>query len=206
MSFETSKKESMDPYTAKAEMNDYTPQEKIDLLRPIIKSAQTGMLTVREADGTLNSRAMVPSRPKTETDLNLYFIVNNASHKVDAVEHDSHVNVGFYDQSTTDWVSYSGTAKLSRDAALIKEHWNPLVSAWFGDLGDGIHKGNEEDPRVSVLEINPTEIRFWKATSGSIGRAASVVKGAVTGKTSVPGNIVTITPQEIQLTQGLHTK
>lgn len=61
------------------------------------------------------------------------------------------------------------------------EIFNPLVSAWFGDLGDGVHDGSAEDPRVELIVIEPTEIRYWKATQTKIGQLANVVTSAVTG-------------------------
>jgi general stress protein 26 len=69
------------------------------------------------------------------------------------LEYDPHVNVSFYDPSTTNWISVSGTAKLSTDPNLVKQYWNASLKAWFGDLGDGVHKGDENDPRVSVIEV-----------------------------------------------------
>ena len=68
----------LDPYTAKAQNDDVTPQQKITGalraplfeapwltrctdLHAILKSAPTGMLTSRAADGSLHSRAMAPA-------------------------------------------------------------------------------------------------------------------------------------------------
>lgn len=96
------------------------------------------------------------------------------------------------------------------------------MSAYFGDLKDGVHKGDAEDPRISVIEVVPDEIRYWVATKGSVARAAEVALSSVTGKTVVPGELRTITqpevlvcplfssqsttePRQIQLTQKLHT-
>lgn len=50
----------LDPYTAKAEDNNPTPQEKIAGLHAIVKNVKTGMLTTRSASGELHSRAMAP--------------------------------------------------------------------------------------------------------------------------------------------------
>lgn len=33
-----------------------------------------------------------------------------------------------------------------------------MIRAWFGDLGDGVHKGDEDDPRVSVIEVVPENV------------------------------------------------
>jgi hypothetical protein len=71
------------------------------------------------------------------------------------------------------------------------------VSAYFGDLGDGIHRGDYNDPRVSIIEVIPDEIRYWVSTSNALSHGISVAVGAVTGKVSVPGELRTITSQEV---------
>ncbi|KAF6763094.1 hypothetical protein DFP72DRAFT_986845 [Ephemerocybe angulata] len=197
---------NLDSYTAKAEElgNKLTPQEKITGFKEIIDSVQTAMLTTRSADGQLHSRAMNPSKRTTDTQLNLVFVANNASHKFEEIQNDSHVNVSFYDPSTSNWASISGKARLLRDKDEIKKHWTAPTAAWFGDLKDGVHKGDENDPRISLIEVIPDEIRYWYVTRGKIGRAMEVGVGAVTGKVASPGELRTITKQEIQLAQGLN--
>ena len=72
------------------------------------------------------------------------------------------------------------------------------IASYFGDLKDGVHKGDENDPRVSVIEVVPSEIKYWIVTHGSITRAAETAIGAVTGKTSAPGERRTITKSEVR--------
>ncbi|KAI0665928.1 hypothetical protein C8Q78DRAFT_985324 [Trametes maxima] len=196
----------LDPYTAKAEKDNLTPQEKIEGLHAIVKNVKVGILTTRSTDGHLHARAMAPAGPVQPSQVTLVFIANKASHKFDEIQNDSHVNVSFYDESTTNWASYAGTAKVSQDKEKIAKHWSSAVSAWFGDLGDGVHKGDQNDPRVAIIEVIPEEIRYWVATRSKIGQAVDVAVSAVTGKTAAPGDLRTITMNEIQLVQGLTTK
>ncbi|KAF8210183.1 hypothetical protein K438DRAFT_1570645 [Mycena galopus ATCC 62051] len=197
---------TLDPYTAKAENTTLSAQEKITGLHAIVKSAKTGMLTTHGSDGHLHSRAMIPASPFDDTQLSLIFLANNATGKFDEIKNDSHVNVSFCDTSTTSWASYSGTATVSQDKELIHKHWSSSMTAYFGDLKDGVHKGTVDDPRISVIEVVPKEIRYWVATKGSMARAADVAISKVTGSASAPGELRTITQPEIQLTQGLHNK
>ncbi|KAH9485465.1 Protein bli-3 [Psilocybe cubensis] len=197
---------SLDPYTEQAQNNDVTTQEKIAGLKEIIKSTETAMLTSRSSDGSFHSRAMSPVHPHSETDLTLTFFANSVSHKFEEIEHDSHVNVSFLNPTTTSWASFSGRATVTQDPAEIKKYWSTATSAWFGDLKDGIHKGDSNDPRVALIQVVPDEIRYWYATKGKVGRAIEIGVGAMTGKTSTPGELRTITSNEIKLTQGLHTK
>lgn len=73
------------------------------------------------------------------------------------------------------------------------------LSAWFGDLKDGVHKGDENDPRVAIIEVIPDEIRYWIATKGTVGRALETGIHAVTGGVSVPGELRTITSAEVSI-------
>ncbi|KZT28979.1 hypothetical protein NEOLEDRAFT_1085763 [Neolentinus lepideus HHB14362 ss-1] len=201
----SSANKTLDPYTAKAAKNNLTPQQKIDGLHAIIKASGTGMLVTRSSDGHLHSRAMTPAGPISSSQSNLIFIANNASNKFDELQNDAHVNVSFYDSKTTDWVSVAGTARITQDKALIKKHWSSVVGAYFGDLKDGIHKGNEEDPRVSIIEVVPIDIRYWKSTESSISRSIETALDAATGRVSAPGELIQITKQEIELTQGVNS-
>ncbi|KAI0254138.1 hypothetical protein BJV78DRAFT_1280522 [Lactifluus subvellereus] len=201
-----SSKIQLDPYTANAQNDNVTPAQKIEDLHKVIQGAQTGMLTTRASNGHFHSRAMTPIGPYSNSQVNLLFIANNASPKFQELENDSHVNVSFFDTSTTHWASFSGTARVIGDRAVIRQHWSSCISAYFGDLGDGIHKGDENDPRVVVIEVVPDEVRYWLATSGAVSRGVQEIAQAAQGKVAIPGELRTITKEEIQLAQGLGSK
>ncbi|KAG8980188.1 hypothetical protein FRB90_007768 [Tulasnella sp. 427] len=80
-----------------------------------------------------------------------------------------------------------------------------MVSAWFGDLGDGIHKGNKDDPRVCIIEVIPDSIRYWWSTKTKVGQSIEIMTSAVTGKVASPGELRTITRDEIRIIEGLNT-
>jgi hypothetical protein len=69
------------------------------------------------------------------------------------------------------------------------------IGSYFGDLGDGIHKGDETDPRVAVIEVIPDEIRYWLASSFPV--SVQEVASTVQGKVTVPGELRTITNEEV---------
>lgn len=58
--------------------------------------------------------------------VDLIFLANNVSGKCEEIKHDSHVNVSFYDHSTTSWVSYAGVAQIVPDKEIIQKHWSSL--------------------------------------------------------------------------------
>ena len=49
---------------------------------------------------------------------------------------------------------------------------------------------------MAVIEVIPNEIRYWLSTSNMATKAADIVTSAMTGKTSAPGELRTITKQE----------
>jgi hypothetical protein len=103
-----------------------------------------------------------------------------------------------------DWASVTGNATTSNnDDPRIKEVWNKGVSAWFGDLGDGVHNGKPEDPRMKLIEIQPTcmcvsrpyesilmlriDISYWKGQSSALGFGKEVLGAIATGGVPVTG-------------------
>ena len=70
------------------------------------------------------------------------------------------------------------------------------ISAYFGDLDDS-HRGDENDPRVAVIEVIPNEVRYWLAKSGGISRGIQEVVKTVQGEVSIPGELRTITAEEV---------
>ncbi|GAA5971210.1 hypothetical protein JCM11641_004186 [Rhodosporidiobolus odoratus] len=184
-----------DPYTSKAS-SEASPQEKIDEVRSIISEGKFAMLVTRSSDGLLHSRAMHPASHKG---LVFQFVANTDSGKFDELQNDDSVNVSFNDPSSTDWASAAGKASVIKDEQTIKSLWNPTIKAWFGDLGDGVRTGEPGDPRIGVIQVVPSEIRYWKKTRTSLGQAAEVLKGAITGETAAPGNLRVVSASDLEL-------
>jgi len=164
------------------------------------------MLVTRDANGNLHSRAMNPSTPYTDTQINLIFLANNVSHKFEEIENDAHVNVSFCDPSSTNWASYSGRARITQDKELIHKYWSSSITGYIGDLKDGVHKGDENDPRIAVIEVIPDEIKYWVSKHSAAIRTVQVAANAAMGKATCPGELRIISKEEIQLAQGLNSK
>jgi general stress protein 26 len=83
------------------------------------------------------------------------FLANAHSQKFNDLENGPpEVNVSFINSSNQDWVSVTGECVTSDNAdPRIKEVWSKGTKAWFGDLGDGVHTGGPEDPRMKLIEI-----------------------------------------------------
>jgi hypothetical protein len=78
------------------------------------------------------------------------------------------------------------------------------IGAYYGDLGDDVHKGDENDPRVVIIEVVPSEVRYWLATSGAFSRVIQETTQAKRGKVAIPGELRTITKEEVSSLQMTH--
>ena len=83
------------------------------------------------------------------------FLANAHSQKFDDIEKNKITNIYFHNSTTQDWVSVTGESVVAKvDDPRIKELWTEPTKAWFGDLGDGVHTGGPEDPRVKLIEVH----------------------------------------------------
>jgi len=191
-----------DPSVAKQYDHDTPKSEQIDDLYKIVDKLGVCMLsTTRQGLGSV-SRAMAISKRNGPDFL---FIANKHSKKFGDLEHDKTVELVFQNSSTWDWVSVSGTATtVSTEDPRIKEIYNPGLSAWFGDLGDGVHNGKPEDPRMALIEVQPKYISYWKHTVSTLGFVKEVGLGALTGQVANTGLQRELTEEDIK--QMRHTQ
>ncbi|CCG82487.1 Protein bli-3 [Taphrina deformans PYCC 5710] len=97
------------------------------------------------------------------------------------------VNITFFNNSDMSWVSISGTATVSQNDPRIREYYSPVVSAWFGDMGDGVHSGNADDPRMSLLSVKTERVSYYMSTSGKLTRMAEMAKAVAMGQVAQTG-------------------
>ncbi|CED83196.1 Pyridoxamine 5'-phosphate oxidase-like, FMN-binding domain [Phaffia rhodozyma] len=184
-----------DPYTA-VNNDDPNVKQKVDGLLGVIKSVGTAMLTTRAPDSEeLHSRAMYPS---SIDHLKFTFFGNVESGKFDGIEKDKHVNISYYNSDNTSWVSIAGVANISNDRERIKELYSPHLKAWFGDLGDGKHTGEADDPRIELIEVTPKEIRYFVEQKNIVTKSIDIVTSAVTGSVAQPGKLVVLNGHELE--------
>ena len=116
------------------------------------------------------------------------FIANNHSKKFDDIENSKEALVTFQNSSTQDWATITGTITVaSNDDPRIKELYTPMLSAWFGDLGDGVHTGKAEDPRMALIEVKSKYISYWNSKVTSLGFLKEVGLASLTGKVADTG-------------------
>jgi len=153
------------------------------------------MLTTIGTDGkSLHSRAM---RDAKHEKLVFSYVYDNTSHKDSEIQHESHVNISFLEPTGGDWISIAGTATTTNEPSVVNKAWSPSVKAWFGDMGDGKRDGSATDPRVGVIVVKPYEIRYFTRKKNLLSQAVDIAASAVSGYVAQPGEIRTITADEI---------
>lgn len=156
-----------------------TPTEKkIDELYELIEDIEIAMLTTRRPDGSLVTRPMATQKRADGADL--WFVTDKETHKVDELEADPNVCLGYLNGGTMEWVSVSGTATLSQDRAKIKELYMPDWKAWFNDEG-GNRDGGPDDPRLMLIAVDAQSVHYMKAKHSRPVALFEIARGYVTG-------------------------
>jgi general stress protein 26 len=152
--------------------------KKLDDLYDLIEEIDTAMFTTRRSDGHLVSRPMATQKRVNAADL--WFVTDIESNKLDELEYDPHVNVAYYDNRSREWVSVSGTARITRDPAKIRELYEKDWKAWFGDEG-GARNGEPGDPRMALIFVDANSVTYMKNDKPRPVVLFEVVKGIATG-------------------------
>lgn len=153
-------------------------QKQLHDLYNLIEKIETAMLTTRRPDGRLVSRPM--STQKRNPIADLWFVTDIESNKLDELEHDPHVNVGYFDTRTWEWVSVSGIASISTDRARIRSLYQPDWKAWFGEI-DEVRNGGPDDPRLALILVDADTVIYMKREKSKPMVLFEVAKGMVTG-------------------------
>ncbi|KAI9167079.1 Protein bli-3 [Paramyrothecium foliicola] len=185
-----------DPYKAKT-LEEPDLKTKVNDLVEFITKSKYGMMTTKEADSDkLVSRCMALAATEAGG-LDLLFHTNTESGKTNDLASDSHINMSFLN-SSGEWASVSGTASVITDRDLVKKHYSATLKSWVGDLGDGVHDGSENDPRIGIIRVKTVTATYSLVAKGFLARAADIAQGAVTGNTASPNSLREISESEIQ--------
>lgn len=208
-----------DPYKA-ANQDEPTLEEKFQALDNFTNYCKYGMMTTRDSSGKLVSRCMavavkvgmrfssarvsyILTSFQEAAGADLLFFTNTESHKTDELKNDPHSNIAFLD-SSGQWASIAGNASIETDRSLVKKHYSPTLKAWVGDLGDGVHDGSENDPRIGIIRVRIESTTYAITDKTILGRVAEVAKGTITGQPASVNKLREITQSEVEEWRGKH--
>jgi general stress protein 26 len=125
-------------------------------LHKLLKDFGVAMLTTCTAEGQLRSRPMAVAH--VEEDGTLWVMTQRNSPKLDEVALHRQVNVSM--QSSTKFVSLSGTAMPVEDRQKVEELWTDSWQIWF--------PGGKDDPTLMLLRVTGEAGEYWD-NSGTNG-------------------------------------
>ena len=112
---------------------------------------------------------------KVDDEGNFYFLSASDSYKNQEIQGDQNVQMLFQGSAHSDFLSIYGKATISREKALIKELWEPLLKTWFTE---GI-----DDPRITAIIVETKDGYYWDNKHGNAIAFAKMSLGALMGKT-----------------------
>lgn len=183
-----------DKAVAKNTDDSVPTDKKLDDLYELIDGIEIAMLTTRRADGHLVSRPM--QTQERTGGLDLWFMTNIETHKLDDLMADPHVNLAYYKDRSREWVSVSGMAMVSTDRELVRELYKPDWKAWLGDEG-GDRDGSANDPRIALILVDAESVTYMKVTKPKPVVLFEVARAMVTGSPPNVGSIRTVTDREL---------
>ncbi|KAL8850524.1 MAG: hypothetical protein Q9221_004572 [Calogaya cf. arnoldii] len=186
----------IDP-SVSTQWDESTPKkEQFEDLYKIVDGLKGGLLTTIRPGIGPTSRAMAVAK---RVGPDFLFLANNHSEKFSDLKSDKTAQVTFQNSSDMSWVSVTGeVVTTSNDDPRIKQVYSKGVNAWFGDLGDGVHTGMPEDPRMTLIELKANYITYWKSTSTFPGFIKEVAQASMTGKVADTGINRRLTDEDIQ--------
>ncbi len=153
-------------------------KSELDKVMEMVGDIETAMLVTRRSDGHLVSRAMATQAQAPGADL--WFVTTGGSGKLAEISADPHVNVTYFNESSREWISISGTAIISHDRDTIRTLYRPDWSAWFPDEGDSRH-GTPDDPRMVLVGVTIAAATYLEVNKPRPVVLYEVVKGWLKG-------------------------
>lgn len=172
-----------DPSVSKQYDNETPIPEQIEDFYKLADANRISLLITNRKGDTV-SRAMAVSKREGP---DFYYLANINSTKIQDIKSQPKVNISFFNNSDQSWVSISGHATIDQNSPKIKELYNPVVSAWFGDLGDGVHSGNSDDPRMTMVKVKTNRVSYYMSTKGKLARMADMASAVALGNVAQTG-------------------
>jgi general stress protein 26 len=163
---------------------DLRGAKAVEKLKQLVDKAETCFFCTSVTSGR-STGARPMSVQEVDEQGNLWFLSADDSHKNEELSGDPSVRLYFQGSAHSGFLTLNGSASVSRDKGRIKELWEPIVKTWFTE--------GEDDPRITVIKVTPTEGYYWDTKHGAAIAGAKMLIGAAIGKTlddSVEGQLV----------------
>ena len=153
---------------------DLSGEKAIQKIKTLTEKAGTCFFCTHIKDGVpFETR---PMAVQTVDDEGIFWFLSASDSGVNRdLAADPFAQLLFQGSAYTDFLNIYGIATVSQDKQKIKELWNPALKTWFTE--------GENDPRISVIEIEPTGGYYWDSKHNLMVGLVKRAVGAVIGKT-----------------------
>ena len=149
-----------------------------------IKKLKSLVEDIRFCMYTTYENGKIESRPMTTLDVdnegNAWFFTSRQTEIGSDTDNGENVTLIYSHPGDNTYLSVSGKASIVHDEAKKEELWSPLSKAWFPE--------GKNDPDLVVLKVTTDEAAYWDSPSSKMVVFFSMVKAAVTGSQSDPGD------------------
>ena len=136
----------------------------------LIRDIRVALLTTIDRDRRFHTRPV--QTLQVEGDRTLWFFTDWSSPKVDELQHDVRVSLGYADPAKNVYCAVSGLGNLFRDVQKAKQLWSIEQRAYYPD--------GPEDKRLALLRVQIERAEYWIAP-GRISYIVAAVRATVTG-------------------------
>jgi general stress protein 26 len=144
-------------------------------LRELILHIRVGLLTTMD-HGSFHTRPV--QTLQVEAARTLWFFTDWSSPKVDELQHDVRVSIGYADPAKHVYVAVAGSGRLIRDTHKAKQLWSLEQRAYYPD--------GPEDERLALLRVDIERAEYWIAP----GRVSYLVAAITAAVTHTPAGVV----------------
>lgn len=149
-------------------MTDQAAERK--RVRALIEAAGVAILVNVDDAGAQAGRPMLPLFLPEDPDV--YFLTHQSSRKVSQLT--ARPEVGLTIAADNCYIVISGSARLSRDAELVRRLWSPTYRAWFPE--------GKDDDEATVIRVAVDRIDYWEPPAYKAVRLVQAVKAVITGQ------------------------
>ena len=118
------------------------------------------MMTTHGADGFPVSRPM-SNNAQVDYDGDSWFFSRAGTRKLDDIARDPKVALDFQGEGL--WLTIRGLASVHTDPDLMREHWTPDISKWFG--------GDLDPEQVRLIQVEAVEAELYGRSEGIVSMA-----------------------------------
>jgi general stress protein 26 len=145
-------------------------------LGELIRDIRVGLLTTMDRGGGFHTRPV--QTMQVEADRTLWFFTDWSTPKVDELQHDVRVSLGYADPTKQVYVAVAGSGRLIRDIQKAKQLWSIEQRAYYPD--------GPEDERLALLRVDIERAEYWIAP----GRISYLVAAITAAVTRTPAGVV----------------